>query len=521
MHWEEIENRARGRIGRTLCGKWTLDALLGVGGTSSVYAATHRNGAPLAIKVLHPSVSAIPEVRARFLREGYLANRVRHPAIVGVLDDAVDEVEGIAFLVMERVDGVSLLERSIDGLFDEDQLLDVAAQTLAALVVAHASGVIHRDLKPENLLVDTSGAVRILDFGIARLLDAGDDVSGATVMGTICGTPGFLAPEQARGDRDAITARTDLFALGATLFALASGRPPHLEANEQQELLRAASQQAPGVREFAPRLSDEVASLIDRALRFASAERWPSATEMLREVRRIRLARGFSRRTLALQVASSPSSMPPPPPISQPPCAAGPRERHSDAMHEAPTLADSCGAIAVEAPAVPAPRRGDRTLGGRRGGALTRARALGSIAATACALLAFGRVATSARSAVQLAPAAANARIAAIVPVPKLSPILGAGRMPVAPVAPVAPLAPIAASSAAPATAQPSPRARALAAVSSSSSSRRPAVGAPAPARARPAPAPASSVAASAVELRSDRLEVASEVVPGYRESPY
>jgi serine/threonine-protein kinase len=337
MRWEELEERARARLGRTLRGRWTLDALLGVGGTSAVYAATHRNGAPVAIKVLHPSVTAIPAVKARFLREGYLANRVRHPAIVGVLDDDVDDDEGVAFLVMERVRGESLAERGARRLFGDEELLDVAGQALEALAVAHQAGVVHRDLKPENLLVDHEGRVRILDFGIARLLESGEDT--LVGLGAVCGTPGFLAPEQARGERDAISPRTDLFNLGATLFALATGHTLFEDETMQIELLRAASEHAPRLAKVASHVSPAVAAIVDRATRFDPSDRWPSATEMLREVERVRRARGVARGALAERHADAPVS-------SQ----AKRAHAHWASLETQPVraLADSCTAIVVE-----------------------------------------------------------------------------------------------------------------------------------------------------------------------------
>jgi len=279
------------RVGRTLRGKWQLDALVGVGGMASVYAATHRNGGRAAIKVLHPELADMSEVRARFVREGYLANRVGHPAVVRAIDDDIDD-DGTPFLVMELVDGETLAERTEEEPLEAAELLAVAAQVLPALVAGHSRGVIHQDLKPENLLVDGDGCVRVLDYGIARAID---DRSDALKIRS-SGTPSFMSPEQVLGSEE-IGPLSDLYSLGATLFALATGRPPHLASTPMHLLVKITTERAPRVATLAPELPQPIAALIDRALAREPERRWPSAAEMLREVERVRDA---------LQISSSP-----------------------------------------------------------------------------------------------------------------------------------------------------------------------------------------------------------------------
>src|SRR5260370_28974654 len=144
--------RARIRVGSVLRGKWRLDALLGVGGMAAVYAATHRNGSRAAVKVLHTEWSVNPPIRSRFLREGYVANKVAHAGAVKVIDDDVAE-DGALFLVTELLDGETLDDRRtrLGGRLPEDDVLSVADQLLDVLATAHSKGVVHRDLKPENL----------------------------------------------------------------------------------------------------------------------------------------------------------------------------------------------------------------------------------------------------------------------------------------------------------------------------------------------------------------------------------
>ena len=279
------------RLGRTLKGKWTLDEVLGVGGSAAVYGATHRNGARVAIKMLHAQVSVSAEARRRFVREGYLANKVEHPAIVRILDDDVDDHDGSAFLVMERAVGTSLCDRAERALLDEVEALEVAEQVLDALVVAHRNGIVHRDLKPDNLLVDEEGTIRLLDFGIAR--DLCDDFS-ATSTGMTFGTPGYMAPEQAMGRKHQISPRTDLYALGATLFTLLCGEFVQEAGNSQELLIRIATRPARSLGEVKPSASIDMITLVDRATMMDPEDRWPSAEAMLDRVRLMKEARGLS-----------------------------------------------------------------------------------------------------------------------------------------------------------------------------------------------------------------------------------
>ena len=283
-----VEELARKRLGRTIKGKWRLDRLIGVGGMAAVYAATHRNGARVAIKMLHPTISASQQIRARFVREGYLANKVDHPGVVRVLDDDIDDQDHSAFLVMDLVIGATLSDRAMERLLDDREVLDVAEQVLSVLASAHKQGIVHRDLKPDNLLVDRAGKVHVLDFGIARLLDDATGGITATKTGTAFGTPGFMAPEQALGRTSRISAKTDLYSLGATLFALVSGDFVHAAENPQELMVMVATQPARSLAEVAPHMHADVIALIDRATRNEAERRWPSAEAMLEEVKRVK-----------------------------------------------------------------------------------------------------------------------------------------------------------------------------------------------------------------------------------------
>jgi serine/threonine-protein kinase len=288
---EAIESIALERVGNVLNDKWSLERLLGVGGMAAVYAGCHRNGARAAIKVLHPHVSRHKEVRERFLREGYAANKVGHPGVVKVLDDDVvsgGPDEGTAYLVMELLEGESLQDRLERGQpLDEGEFLELARDVLDVLQVAHERGVVHRDLKPENLFLArdaVSGAahVKVLDFGLARLL-FGQEM---TTHGLALGTPSFMSPEQAAGRVAEIDGRTDLFALAATGFRLRTDRRIH-EADDPIELVRKMAQvAAPPIRSVSPDVSAPYARVIDRALEFRREDRYESAAAMREDVER-------------------------------------------------------------------------------------------------------------------------------------------------------------------------------------------------------------------------------------------
>jgi len=284
---EDVTDRAQSRVGTTLKQKWRLDRIIGVGGMATVYAATHRNQNRVAIKILHPEVVVDAEVTQRFLREGYVANTVRHPGTVQVLDDDLSD-DGAAFLVMELLEGETLearWERKNESL-PVDEVLAIADQLLDVLAVAHDAGVVHRDMKPENLFLTTDGRLKVLDFGIARLREVSAAGQTTTRAGSLLGTPAFMAPEQARGRWDSVDNRTDIWGIGATLFTLLTGRFVHEAGTLNEQLIFAATTPPASIATVEPELPRCVVELIDRALAFDKEERFPDAQTMQAAVRR-------------------------------------------------------------------------------------------------------------------------------------------------------------------------------------------------------------------------------------------
>jgi serine/threonine-protein kinase len=282
-----MEEFVKQRIGQVVGGRWTLHSVLGVGGMAAVYAGTDGSGLEAAVKILHPEIGMRTEIRDRFMREGYVANRVDHPGVVRVLEHgAIDDWS--AFLVMERLHGESLGERvSRHGTPPPPELLGFLDQVLDVLAVAHGAGIVHRDLKPDNLFVTAGGTIKVLDFGIARVLDsAPNDLRTRT--GMAMGTLPYMAPEQALGKRSEIDGRVDIFALGATAFRILAKRRIHEADSEAGLLVAMASSAAPPLRSVALDVPEDVAAIVDLALAFNRDARYPDARTMQADVRAVR-----------------------------------------------------------------------------------------------------------------------------------------------------------------------------------------------------------------------------------------
>lgn len=287
--------QALGLVGETLRGKWHLDALIGVGGMAAVYAATHRNGHRVAIKMLHRSFGLSASVRERFLREGYAANGVDHPGVVRVLDD--DELEdGRAFLVMELLSGETLEQRWKRRAYrmNAAEALAIIDELLCVLACAHARGITHRDVKPENIFLTDDGRLKVLDFGIAHFRDSLVASVTKTQTGVALGTPAFMAPEQARGRSREVDGRSDVWSVGATLFTLLTGEYVHRTDSSNEMLILAATERARPLASVWPGVPADLAELVDRALAFEKSERWADATSMRRAARAAQATLGLT-----------------------------------------------------------------------------------------------------------------------------------------------------------------------------------------------------------------------------------
>ena len=270
---------ARSRVGAVLCGKYRLDRLLGIGGMACVYAATHlRNADRVAVKILHRELAIDNGFRARFLREGDAANRVGHPGTVRALDDDVAE-DGSLFMVMDLLDGETVHARwkQMGRRLGAREVVNLLCEVLDVLSSAHANGIVHRDLKPENLFLTRDGKVKVLDFGLARPRDGSP---AETRTGAVFGTPAFMAPEQALGKTSEVDAQSDVWAVGATAFLLLTGRLVHQAETTEETIALAASLSAAPTGLVDHDVPPVIARVVDRALAFHKADRWPSARAM-------------------------------------------------------------------------------------------------------------------------------------------------------------------------------------------------------------------------------------------------
>jgi serine/threonine protein kinase len=249
---------------------------IGRGGMGVVLKAFDPNLQRLtAIKVLGPQWASHDDARLRFVREARAAALIRHENVVAI--HAVDNVDGLPYLVMEYVPGMSLQQRLDNGgPMEIEEILAIGSQAAAGLAAAHDQGLIHRDIKPANILLDSAGNVRLTDFGLARAVD---DTS-LTQTGVIAGTPQYMAPEQASGAR--LDHRADLFSLGSVLYAMCTGEPPFRAQTTVAVLKRLCDETPPDVREINPEIPDWFAEIIERLHAKRPRDRFRSADEVAR-----------------------------------------------------------------------------------------------------------------------------------------------------------------------------------------------------------------------------------------------
>ena len=283
-------------VGQTLK-QYRLDGVIGQGGMGVVYRAHDlKLQRSVAIKVLPTELTADAERRKRFLLEARTAARISHPAIAQVFD--VDDHNGTIFIAMELVEGQTIRNLIQNRQLDLLGAIDVALQVCAGLAKAHESGIIHRDIKPANVIQTPDGHVKILDFGLAKLLDTDEATSTfaggmqnlstltQTQAGIVKGTPAYMSPEQIKCE--AVDARSDLFSLGVMLFEMATGEVPFRRQTPTEIMHAIAFAKTPAMHSFQPNMPGDIQRIVSRCLEKSPADRYPDARALMEDLRTLR-----------------------------------------------------------------------------------------------------------------------------------------------------------------------------------------------------------------------------------------
>jgi eukaryotic-like serine/threonine-protein kinase len=488
---------AEQRLGTILEGKYRLDRVLGEGGMGVVFAGMHlRLKRPIAVKFLHAHVAVSAEARLRFVREAEAAALLKHPNVVDVLDVGETD-DGSAFMVLEFLRGKSLADHLEQvQRMTEIEVASILAPVIRAVGYAHANGIVHRDLKPDNIFLsegpDGTVIPKVLDFGIAKLLDAG--ASTATQTGSVMGSPLYMSMEQAHGSKS-VGPPSDVWSLGVILFQCLTGRLPWdfpAEPTLPMILVAIVTKPPSPVAHVDPSLTPELAAVVDRCTLPDASKRFANGTELAEAIEAIRPALRSALGPRASHVPTEPDfpgalgymdTYLPDATQGAPPVATleGAADRPASPVdprppvHEATTDSFSADARGNGLPAVPRPS----TFGGTSASFRSMTRALWTITAVAVLALIGGAVALFTRS----APPTAE--------VPRLEPhvVVDAPPAPVVPVEVTPAAAPVTASAVAPVEPPPA----APVAEEPARATRRSRHPRTTPVEAAPAPAPAPS----------------------------
>jgi len=274
------DDELRAHVERALAAHYELDCEIGRGGMGIVYRAKDRRlKRQVAIKLLPPELAFRSEIKSRFLREAETAAQLSHPNIVPIY--TVDEQEGLVFFVMAYVSGDNLAKRLHErGVLTVDETRKILREVADALAYAHDRGVVHRDIKPDNILLEqASGRPLVTDFGIARAMDSEGD-SRLTATGMAIGTPAYMSPEQAAGERE-IDGRSDLYSLGILGYQMLTGEPPFVASSTPAMLVKHISERPIPVEQRRTDVPQDLARTVMMLLEKEPANRFPTASALV------------------------------------------------------------------------------------------------------------------------------------------------------------------------------------------------------------------------------------------------
>ncbi|MGD9127201.1 MAG: serine/threonine-protein kinase, partial [Planctomycetia bacterium] len=304
VHPAELEGPFR--VGDRL-GVYELTQYVGGGGMGSVYQATDTLlDREVAIKILLPEAAGTEEAVLRFQNEARSAARLDNDGIAKVY--YVGEEEGLPFLVFEYIDGINLRDMVRQrGPLPLSEAIGISLQVADALAHANDHGVVHRDVKPSNILLREDGQVKLIDFGLARIVEVEERDNDLTASGVTLGTFDYISPEQARDPRT-VDIRSDIYSLGCALFYMLTGRPPFPEGTVLQKLLQHQGDRPPNVREFRPELPEEIGLLLDRMLAKDPSNRFQDPLELRDQIALLASQLGLRSRSLGIKNWAMPSA---------------------------------------------------------------------------------------------------------------------------------------------------------------------------------------------------------------------
>ncbi len=281
-------------------GHYEIIKQIGAGGMGEVYLAKDTKlDRQVAVKILNEKFAAHESNLNRFIQEAKAASALNHPNILVIHE--IGETENSNYIVSEYIEGETLRENFKKSQSKLSEVLDIAIQITNALCTAHAANIVHRDIKPENIMIRPDGFVKILDFGLAKLVEqkaAGVDAStvkqNQTAKGMILGTVNYMSPEQAKGEK--VDARTDIFSFGVVIYEMIAGRTPFAGDSMSETFANLINSEPPPLTRFSSNAPDELQRIVAKTLRKKRDERYQTMKDLLPDLKNLRENLAFDER---------------------------------------------------------------------------------------------------------------------------------------------------------------------------------------------------------------------------------